>query len=446
MTLAWISLFALLSAVVLSFTSRVNVGVVAITLAWLIGVYIAPQFLEDLQGKSVEVLAKWVMAGFPASLFLTLVGVTLLFMLAEANGTLVRVAHRAVRLCRGNVGMIPIMFFALTAALSTIGVGSIAATALVAPMAMMVADRARIPPLLMVILVGHGGVAGGLSPFALTGIVVREQMEKIGFVGYEWRTYWLNVLANALVAVGAYLLFGGWRLFARNESEKTPSDLHDTQTDPIEIAGQSVQPQGERPFEWRHGVTLAVIAGLIVAVVGLQADVGLAGFCGAAILVALRIGDERTAFRNVPWNVILMVCGVSMLVSLVEQTGGMELFTSLLAQVSSPDVAAGMMAFVTGAISVFSSTSGVVLPTFLPMVPGLVENLGGGEPLSIAMAINIGSGLVDVSPVSTIGALCLAASPNPDARERLFMPLLAWGLSMSLVGAVLCHLLFVVLW
>ncbi len=442
MTLAWISLGALLAAVVLSFTSRVNVGVVAIALAWLIGVYVAPHFLEELSSKSTDGLVKWVIAGFPASLFLTLVGVTMLFMLAEANGTLTRVAHRAVRLCRGNLGLIPIMFFLLTAALSTVGVGSIAATALVAPMAMLVADRAKIPPLLMIILVGHGGVAGGLSPFALTGIIVREQMEKIGLAGYEWRTYWLNMLANSVVAIGGYLLLGGWRLFARRQSMAAADAANDSTQDAAELAEPATDQAGEEPFLARHWITLAVIAGLMVAVVGFHADVGMAGFCGAGILVALRVGDERAAFRNVPWNVILMVCGVSMLVSLVEKTGGVELFTSLLAGVSTPSTAAGLMAFVTGAISVFSSTSGVVLPTFLPMTPGLVENLGGGNVLSIAMAINIGSGMVDVSPVSTIGALCLAASPNRDARERLFMPLLAWGLSMAIVGALICHLLF----
>ena len=35
------------------------------------------------------------------------------------------------------------------------------------------------------------------------------------------------------------------------------------------------------------------------------------------------------------------------------------------------------VAFVTGLISVYSSTSGVVLPAFLPTIPGLVERLGG---------------------------------------------------------------------
>ena len=46
-------------------------------------------------------------------LFLTLAGVTLLFTQAQLNGTLDRVAHAAVRICRGNTGLVPVMFFVL---------------------------------------------------------------------------------------------------------------------------------------------------------------------------------------------------------------------------------------------------------------------------------------------------------------------------------------------
>ena len=81
-----------------------------------------------------------------------------------------------------------------------------------------------------------------------------------------------------------------------------------------------------------------------------------------------------------------------------------------------------MIAFVTGLISTYSSTSGVVLPTFLPTVPGLVRELGGGDPLAIALSINVGASLVDVSPLSTLGALCVAAVADAGALEGPLPP------------------------
>jgi hypothetical protein len=119
----------------------------------------------------------------------------------------------------------------------------------------------------------------------------------------------------------------------------------------------------------------------------------------------------------------------------------MELFTSLLARLATPSTINGVVAFVTGLISSWSSTAGVVLPAFLPTVPGLVEQVGGGDPLAVALSINVGGSMVDVSPLSTLGALCVATIADPAAARVLFRQLLTWGLAMSVVGAILCQLL-----
>jgi di/tricarboxylate transporter len=193
-------------------------------------------------------------------------------------------------------------------------------------------------------------------------------------------------------------------------------------------------------FEQEHWLTMAVIGAWIVGVVGFQLSVGLAAFLAASVLVLIRVADESLAMKRVPWGVIVMVCGVTVLISVLEKTGGMELFTSMLARLASPASLNGVVAFVTGLISSWSSTAGVVLPAFLPTVPGLVEKVGGGDPLAVSLSINVGAAMVDVSPLSTLGALCVAAVSDPAEARTLFRQLLIWGLSMSVVGAVLCQL------
>ena len=138
----------------------------------------------------------------------------------------------------------------------------------------------------------------------------------------------------------------------------------------------------------------------------------------------------------------MMVCGVTVLIALMGKTGGMELFTSLLAKFSTTRTVTAVIAFVTGVISVYASSSGVVLPAFLPTVPGLVARLGGGDPLAIASSINVGAHLVDLSPLSTLGALVLANVPPSEDRAVLFNKLMIWGLSMCVVGAVVCFVFF----
>jgi di/tricarboxylate transporter len=410
MNLAVISVAALAFAVIVSCVSSVNVGVLAIALAWIVGVY--------LGGLPVNT----VMSGFPSQLFLTLTGVTLLFALAQSNGTLERITRHAVAICRGNRGFIPVMFFLLGAALSSMGPGNIATAALIAPLAMSTAVRSRIPLFLMAIMVGNGANAGALSPFAPTGIIVNGLMARNELPGLELQTYLYNLAAHAAVAFSGYALFGGLKLFGGGSVDAAEEVTVDR-------------------FEPRHWITIAVISTLILSVVFANINVGMGAFLGAAILVLSRAADDGEAIKRMPWRVIVMVCGVTVLISLVERAQGIDLLVSMVAKVASASTVTFVAALLVGVVSVYSSTSGVVLPAFLPMVPGLTAALPGASAIAIASSMNIGGHLVDVSPLSTIGALCLAGAP-PDESRALFNKLLAWGLSMCVVGATLCYLIF----
>jgi di/tricarboxylate transporter len=410
--LAWISVGALIVAVTLSMVTTINVGVVCLAFSWIIGVQMGGMSTGDLLG------------GFPTQLFITLVGVTLLFSMARGNGTLERVTERAVRLCRGHAGLLPIMFFVLALALSTIGPGSIGATALLAPPAMAVAARTGGSFFLMALMIGNGALAGSLSPFSPTGVVANGVMARMGFPGLEWQTFINNIAGHTLVAFGGYFLLGGWGLFRRGRSH----------TETAELPSQ--------PLERRHWLTLGLIAALLVGVIIFEFDVGMTALTAAAVLSFSRAADEREAIREMPWGVMLMVTGVTVLIILMEKTQGLDLFTNLLIRLSTPDSVTAVVAFVTGVVSVYSSTSGVVLPAFLPTVPGLVSHLPGVDPIAVASAISVGSHLVDLSPLSTTGALCIAGVPAGVDSHDLFNKLLAWGLSMTVVGAIICWVMF----
>ncbi len=424
MDLAWISLAALIIAITLSMVTSVNVGVVSLALAWIVGVYLGGIPVAKVIGT------------FPVDLLLNLIGVTLLFGMANLNGTLERIAARAVRACRGNAGIIPIMLFVIALALSSIGPGNIATTAIMAPMAMAVGYRAAVPPFLMALMVGNGAQAGALSRFAPTGIIVNTNMEKIGLGGFETETYLNNLMAHVVVTFAAYFLFGGWRLFTR----KTPPVAEMAQSD--QAGARLEKPIVEvEPFEAKHWLTIAVLATLVVSVIWFRTHVGLAALTGAAFLSLVSAANEKEAIKKMPWSVILMVCGVTVLIGVLSAVRGIDLFTDMLARIATPGTVTFVIAFVTGAVSVYSSTSGVVLPAFLPTVPGLAARLNA-DPMAIASSMNVGGHLVDLSPLSTIGALCIAALTNEADGKKLFNQLLAWGLSMMLVGATICWILF----
>ena len=401
------SLLALMAAIVLSMTTRINVGLVGLVLAWFVGA-----FLADLPTSTI-------VGGFPTSLFLTLTGMTLLFAASESNGTIDRLARRAVRLARGDARLAPVMFFAVACVLSAVGPGAISSVALVVPLAMAIGRQLGVPPMLTALVVANGANAGNLSPISAVGVIANSRMAEAGLPGHEGLVMTANLMASALVAGVAYVALGGLRL---PKAQATADD------------------EALPPLERRHRWTIAVVGAWIIGVLVFQFPLGLSAFAGAVALIVTGAADEALAIRRTPWGIILMVCGMTTLVALLQETGGMELFTTILSTMATPATINGVIAFVTGAISLYSSTSGVVLPAFLPTVPGLVAQLGGGDPLAISLSINVGASLVDVSPLSTLGALCVAAVADPADAQPLFRRLLIWGLSMAVVGALLCQL------
>src|SRR5687768_16325736 len=102
---ALLSLLALLAAITISFASRLNVGIAAIPLAWAVGMY---------AGQKPDA----VLGGFPSSLFVTLAGVTLLFGLAETNGTIGNLEARLAALARGRSRLLPLIVFLIACGIS----------------------------------------------------------------------------------------------------------------------------------------------------------------------------------------------------------------------------------------------------------------------------------------------------------------------------------------
>ena len=130
----------------------INMGVIAFVGAFLVGTLVA-----GLQAKGI-------MAGFPAELFLTLVGITFLFAQAQNNGTIDWLVRLAVRAVGGRIAAIPWVMFAITALLTGVGAVSPAAVAIIAPIALGFAAKYSINPLLMGLLADPACLDGAHQP------------------------------------------------------------------------------------------------------------------------------------------------------------------------------------------------------------------------------------------------------------------------------------------
>ena len=64
-----------------------------------------------------------------------------------------------------------------------------------------------------------------------------------------------------------------------------------------------------------------MIVALIISVLLFKIDVTIGAFVGAVMLALLRAADEREALRAMPWSVVLMVCGVTVLIGVADRLG-----------------------------------------------------------------------------------------------------------------------------
>src|SRR5574341_23186 len=272
MTPAVASLVALLLAIALSFSARIHVGVAALALAFGLGL-----FVPGLRAEAVA-------GAFPSSLFLTLLGVTLLFAASEANGTLARVARRAVRLARGDARVVPWLLFAVAFGVSAVGPGAIPSVALVAPLAAAVATEMRLSAFLGALFVANGANAGNLSPLSAVGIIANSRMAESGLVGHEAKVFAANALAHLLVTAAAYAI---WRFRRPVTAEAS-------------LAGA---PPAE-PLDLRQRLTFVVIAAWALGAVVLRLPVGLSALAAVVVLLACRAADEAATLRVVPWGAV----------------------------------------------------------------------------------------------------------------------------------------------
>ncbi|MGE5654509.1 MAG: SLC13 family permease [Bacillota bacterium] len=427
MSLPVISLIALTIAVLISCFTPLNIGTLSLGLSFIVGVLMGGQKLKD------------VIAGYPTSLFLTLAGVTYLFAIAQVNGTLDKITKYTIKSVKGKVALLPIVLFFLAFILASIGPGHIAIAALLASPVMLLAEEVGIPPLLMALVVGNGAQAGAMSPIAPTGVIAKDILNKMPLgMGNTGVILWMNMLfTHMAVAALAYVLYGGLKLF-KNQNTASIKALENIKVEPLDNK------------QW---MTVGAIVLLIVAVIiggfypkQFPFDVGFGAFILGAALALLGAGDEGKAIKAMPWGTILMVTGVSVLVNLMSKIGGMDLFADIMTRFSTPVTVTLVVGFISAVISAYASTSGVIFPAILPLAPVLLAKLGvvNNYPalLALVSTIVVAGHLTDMSPLSTTGAVFIAqAGPKTD-KNAIFRGMMIWGLSMAVVGAVLCWVLF----
>jgi di/tricarboxylate transporter len=435
-----ISILVLIVVFAMATVLPLNMGALALAATFFIGVL------------GLGLSTKEIFAGFPGDLFVTLVGVTYLFAIAQKNGTVDWLVERAVLLVGGRVIAIPWVMFVTAALLTAFGALGPAAVAILAPVALTFAIRHRVHPVMMGLMVIHGAQAGGFSPISVYGGIVNGLVAKAGMPSGSTEIFAASFFFNLAIAVAVFVVFGGLRLGLRRDGATPSPDAHpepasrsilghggtpatETITHPA-----NAEPGRRTPLNGHRAITLAGLAALGVGAIVFEFNVGLLAMVVAVGLALLAPKEQKGAIDRVSWSTVLLICGVITYVEVMQKAGTVDQVGHAISSLGSPLLAALLLCFTGAIVSAFASSTallGAVIPLAIPfLAQGRISAIG------VIAAISVCTTIVDTSPFSTNGALVVANAPE-DQREKVLRILLIYSAIVVAIGPILAWLVLV---
>ncbi|WP_282012966.1 SLC13 family permease [Pyramidobacter piscolens] len=407
-----LSLILFIVVIALAFFRKNNIGVLALA----VGVVAVRLF-----GMNDRAL----IGAVNVSLFVTLVGITLLFAVITSTGALELLARKIIARAGKRTWMIPILIYLAGFTIVAVGPGGVPALAIIPPLAAAIAVEVGYNPLMLSLIGICGMTSGRFSPITPEGTIILSAVAKAGYTGNVTPAIWVNaVLYNLILAVVIYIAFKGYKIKATPDAEVK---------------------QAEK-FSGKQIVALLSILVMLFLIVYAKVNLGLAALSVAAVLLVFHVADDSKCIKAIPWNTIILVLGVGALLSIVAQAGGIALLSDGLSKIMSNSTATPLMSLSAGLLSLVSSALGVVYPTMMPMCIDIAKQIGGVNPAALMSAVAAAGAASGISPMSTGGALIIAAivgeeriNLTKEDENKLFVQLL-------IISMLTLVLLFAVSW
>jgi di/tricarboxylate transporter len=172
--------------------------------------------------------------------------------------------------------------------------------------------------------------------------------------------------------------------------------------------------------------------------------VGLIAIVFSVIALLFNLAPQKEVIAKVPWNTILMICGVGMLIQIAIKAGTIQQLADWAGS-SLPSWLVPIAFSIIGAfMSFFSSTIGVVCPALFPLVPSLGATTGIA-PMVLFTCIVIGAQSSAISPFSSGGSLILVSCSTEEVRSKLFNRLLLVAIPVSILSATVFNIILSVI-
>lgn len=425
--LSFLIVAAIIISVIIGYKTGFNTGFFAIVFSYLIGAFALGMSPNEIIG------------GWPVNTMFVIFSVSLFYNFALVNGTLEKTARYLLYAFRKFPALLPFALYFASAGISSLGAGFFTVMAFMAPITLLICEEANMDKLIGTVAINCGALSGANFMTSGSGIVFRGLMDDAGYADLSFRYSAIMFIASVifsllLIALFRFLSKSGHSVSAAASFEK-PEPFTKLQKKNVSLMLLMILVVLLFPI--LHIILPNVE---IITFINIKIDVGLVAIIFSAIALFMKLGSQKDVLAKVPWNTILMICGVGMLIHVAIVAGTID----LLAEWAGSNLPVWLIpiAFsIVGAImSFFSSTLGVVCPALFPLVPALVETTGI-HPLVLFTCIVIGAQSSAISPFSSGGSLVMGSCTTEESRSELFSKLLFRAVPISVLSATVFNVI-----
>ena len=394
MDLAVISLIVLLLVIVISYVSKINIGllslVAAIIMARVGGISDAAMY------KSINLNVFW-----------TLIGIYFFGQCMTSTGTLALFSKKLISKLPIRAEIWPIIAFVFTFCFAFLGPTTVLALTLVPLITIEIAAYIGANIWATMVLTAFGGIAGRMTPLGGNLAGQLAVAEGLGFTETAEMSrifLWDHVLVCTILGIIYYFVFKGYK------KEKV-------------VVGEVEALKDIPPFSKKQIVCLISMFAFVLFYVVTQWHIGFVAIIFTVILIATGCVDQKDIIDKTKWGTVIMVCGAGILASIAQELGGMALISDAIAYVSNLKIVACLYSIASGVLSMFTHAMSVPIPILFATVEETLTALGGSREQMFTCLAAIGSSAYVgmICPMSLAGAnvfACWSSVMSPDAKEQ----------------------------
>ena len=420
---------AIAVAIALGYKTKINTGFFAIAFAYLIGCF-------GMSLKTKAIISMW-----PVSVMFVIFAVSIFYNFALVNGTLEKMSKYLLYSCRKFPGLLPFALFFVATILAAIGAGYFTVLAFMAPVTLLICDEAKMDKVVGAVAVNCGALVGGNFMTSNLGVIFIGLIRDV--IGKEAVSVAVDPFNISFTIFVCSMIFALIFIACLRYIPKANRNI-----------GKGVTFAKPEPLNPKQKTNLRLMLAMmfvvlifpimhiilpqvkVISMINSRIDVGLVAIIFSIIALLLDLAPQKEVIAKVPWNTIIMICGVGMLIQVAIKAGTIKLLAAWIGSNIPAAFVPIAFSIVAAFMSFFSSTTGVVCPALFPLIPSLSTSLGI-HPAILFVCTVLGAQSSAISPFSSGGSLILGGCSREEERTGMFHRLLFVAVPSSIVCAMI---------